>query len=350
MRESIPLSSAANLNGKITKRSTKTRRRNAKDAERRREYKENIILRDSLRTLQLCGVFLCQNDRMGMRIFDSHVHIFNSKIIGNVIPRTDLVRALCLEIENIENRLSPSALINQLREADVSGALMLPTADVNKVAKVNRECIETARGIPGLYTAGTLHPEFDDIEEELLRLNQSSVHVIKLCSFSQKFALCGSKTYKMFERIQSFNGTLKIPFSVVLDTLTLADRYFGTDPDHTTTPRALMDLVAHFPGIRFIGAHMGGLGAPFELLDRYLKPMPNFYLDTSNAAHILTEDQFIRMLRRHGSEHILFGTDWPWFLHQSEIDLIDRRLESAGFTLPEKQAVFSGNIEAILGM
>ena len=95
---------------------------------------------------------------------------------------------------------------------------------------------------------------------------------------------------------------------------------------------------------------MGGLGAPFEELSRCLEPMPNFYLDTSNAAHTLTEDQFVQMLRRHGPEHILFGTDWPWFLHKSEIGLINGRMDTAGFTLTEKKAVFSGNIEAILGI
>lgn len=285
-----------------------------------------------------------------MRIFDSHVHIFNSKIVGNVIPRTDLVRELHLDTDDIGGRLSPAVLIEQLRDAKVIGALVLPTADVNKLSKINRDCVETAGGIPGLYTAGTLHPDFENLEAELSFLNRASVSVIKLCSFSQKFSLSHSKTYKMFERIQCFNDGAEIPFSVVLDTLTLADRYFGTNPEHTTTPQALMGLVRRFRGINFIGAHMGGLGAPFEHLDRCLEPAPNLYLDTSNAAHTLTEDQFIRMLRRHGSGHIIFGTDWPWFLHKSEIGLIDRRMDAAGFALPEKQAVFSGNIEAILGI
>jgi predicted TIM-barrel fold metal-dependent hydrolase len=287
---------------------------------------------------------------MEMRIFDGHVHIFNSKIVGNVIHRTGLVHALHLQIENIRDRLHPAALIDQLKKANVVGALMLPTADVNKLFKKNRECIETAGRNPGLYTAGTLHPDYEDIEGELSHLIRSSVRVIKLCSFSQKFSLRHAETYRMFERIQSFNGTLEIPLSVVLDTLTLADLYFGSDPEHTTTPQILVDLAGRFPGINFIGAHMGGLGAPFDLLDRCLEPMPNLHLDTSNAAHTLSEDQFIRMLRRHGAEHIIFGTDWPWFLHKSEIDLIDRRMDAAGFSFHEKQAVFSGNIEAILGI
>jgi predicted TIM-barrel fold metal-dependent hydrolase len=285
-----------------------------------------------------------------MKIFDSHVHIFNRKIIGNVIPRTGLVQALFLEVEDIDNRLHPSALVEQMHAANVVGALMLPTSDVNKLAKVNRECIQMAAGVPELSTAGTLHPDFDAIEAELRYLNRASIHVIKLCSFSQKFALNHPKTIRMFDRIQSFNETAENPFSVVLDTLTLADRYFGSNPAHTTTPGTLMDLVDRYPGIRFIGAHMGGLGAPIEHLDRDLRPMPNLYLDTSNAAHTLSADHFVRMLERHGPEHILFGTDWPWFLHRREIALIDSRMEEAGFTGAEKQAVFSGNIEKILGI
>jgi len=285
-----------------------------------------------------------------MQIFDSHVHIFNPGIIENVVHRTDLIRELSLEVKNIESRLNPSSLIEQMREANVVGALMLPTSDVNKVAEVNRSFIKTASEFPGLYTAGTLHPDYANIESELSYLHRNAVHVIKLCSFSQKFSLIDPKTIKMFDRIQSFNETAKVPFSVVLDTLTLADQYFGTDPDHTTTPQVLMELVRFFPEIKFIGAHMGGLGAPFKVLSRCIEPAPNLYLDTSNAAHTLSKDQFLQMLRRHDAGHILFGTDWPWFIHKSEIGLIDGYMETAGFTMSEKQAVFSDNIMNIIGI
>lgn len=285
-----------------------------------------------------------------MRIFDSHAHIFNPKIIGNVVHRTDLIQDLDLNVANIDKRLSTDALNSAIHGAGVWGALMLPTADVRKVSIVNRNCIKMAGGNPALYTAGTLHPDFEDIGGELFRLNKSGVRIIKLSSFSQKFSLSDPKTRSMFDRIQSFNAVARMPFAVILDTLALADRYFGSNPEHTTTPLLLTDLVRRFPGIRFIGAHMGGLGAPFEQLENHLMPMPNLYLDTSNAAHTLTEDQFIFILHRHGPGHVLFGTDWPWFLHGSETGLILSRLEAAGFTDDEKQAVLSGNIEKILGI
>ncbi|MFC1817338.1 amidohydrolase family protein [Thermodesulfobacteriota bacterium] len=285
-----------------------------------------------------------------MKILDSHIHIFNSKIIENIISRTELVSRLSLQKEGIYNRLNTTALLNDMDSADVRAALMLPTSDVGNLLKINRTCIKLASEIPELFTAGTLHPDYNNINEELTYLSRAGVRVIKLCSFSQGFALDHFGTHKMFQLIQTFNKNSEKPFSVVLDTFTLADQYFGTDPEYTTTPRGLWDLVFCFPEINFIGAHMGGLGGTFEELNRDLKPLPNLYLDTSNASHTLSTDQFIRLLHTHGPRHILFGTDWPWFLHRSEVKRIEELMEKADFSKQEKEAVFSSNLENMLGI
>ena len=95
---------------------------------------------------------------------------------------------------------------------------------------------------------------------------------------------------------------------------------------------------------------MGGLDAPFKEICSHLRSSENFYLDTSNAAHTLTKNQFVQLLKHHGPEHIAFGTDWPWFGYQSEIDLIHGLLESAGFSEVHKEAVFRNNIAKLLGI
>jgi hypothetical protein len=76
-----------------------------------------------------------------MKILDSHIHIFNSNIINNVISRTELVDRLCLHTEGINDRLSPTALLNDMASGNVSAALMLPTSDVENLEKTNRACI-----------------------------------------------------------------------------------------------------------------------------------------------------------------------------------------------------------------
>jgi predicted TIM-barrel fold metal-dependent hydrolase len=129
-----------------------------------------------------------------------------------------------------------------------------------------------------------------------------------------------------------------------------AARYFGADPAYATTPAKLVALARNFPGIPFIGTHMGSLDAPFEEIRTELVTCDNLYLDTSNAAHTLTEEQFTLLLNRFGPKRILFGTDWPWFLHSDEIPMIDRLADRAGFSREDKEALFYNNIAELLGL
>jgi len=135
-----------------------------------------------------------------------------------------------------------------------------------------------------------------------------------------------------------------------MDTFYQAHCFFGTSPRYTTTPKRIGRLVKQYPGIPFIAAHMGGLTAPFADICNYLPPSANLFLDTSNAAHTLSKQEFIHLLKSHGEEHVIFGTDWPWFVPVSELALISGYLEEAGFSSRETGAVLGGNIARLLGI
>jgi len=83
--------------------------------------------------------------------------------------------------------------------------------------------------------------------------------------------------------------------------------------------------------------------ASYSDIITHLPPMENLLLDTSNAAHELTQTQFVSLLKRHGPEHIIFGTDWPWFIQDDEIDTISHLLKQAGFNKLQRDLVFSAN-------
>jgi uncharacterized protein len=283
-----------------------------------------------------------------MKILDCHIHMFTANVIDNVAQKTRLVQHLKLQTEGAGERIDVKTLQKDMLAGGVEGALMLPTASVHRVKKTNRDCVETVSAHDWLMTAGTLHPGYPHNEEELHYLKANGVRVIKLCSFSQGFTLDALLTLRMFDAIEAFNKNSETPFSVVLDTLQGADHYFGTLPIYNTTPKLLGELADCYPGINFIGAHMGGLDGSIDDICRYLTARPNLYLDTSNAAHTLTAEEFIRLLNLHGPQHILFGTDWPWFTHQSEVKHIDNLLDRAGFSEKEKSEVFSGNLLALV--
>jgi predicted TIM-barrel fold metal-dependent hydrolase len=282
------------------------------------------------------------------KIFDSHTHLFSPAVIANVSRRKGLAEALHLEIDKAAKRTGKAALKHELQAAEIHGSLLLPTAPMDAVRKVNDLFLETIRGEESLLTAGTLHPFYPDIDGEIERLSNHNVRALKFSSFSQGIDLEAEETFSLFDKICSHNQSHKAQFFAILDTFYRADFYFGVPGKHVTTPEKLARLVTSFPGINFVGAHMGGLMAPFGEIEKYLIPHKNLYLETSNAAHVLPREEFLHLLNYHGPERILFGTDWPWFGHKEEAALIRGLLQEAGFSLQEQSEVFGGNIFRLL--
>ncbi len=283
-------------------------------------------------------------------VIDGHVHIFSPKIIANVSAKTEMVEKLALQTASAPGRTEFAVLKDECRQAGIDACLILPTAEAAEVRRVNASFVALAGQRDFLHAAGTLHPRYAANGEELLGLQAQGVRAIKLCSFSQGFSLAAPETARLLAQIEEVNLRGKGSFFVILDTFYLAHVYFGTPRHHTTTPALLGALVRKYPGIDFVGAHMGGLAAPPEEIFAHLIPAPNLYLDTSNAAHTLAASDFLRLLDLHGPEHILFGTDWPWFGHRAERDLIAQLLDQGGLRPEEMERVFYRNMADLLGL
>jgi predicted TIM-barrel fold metal-dependent hydrolase len=287
-------------------------------------------------------------------IIDFHTHVYSPSVIANVTGKEDLVRELQLQAEKATARTSTEALRKEAAAAGVAACVLLPTAAKDAVRRVNRRfqefCGVDSASFSRLHSLGTLHPDWPEIAAELKWFTTTGVPGVKLCSFSQAFDLYGDATRRMFSLIEEHNAAGEHRLFVILDTFSKAGRYFGARKEHLTTPRRLGLLVSEFPGIDFVGAHMAGLAAPFSEVLEHLPPRENFYLETSNAAHTLEPESFIRLLRLHGPDRILFGTDWPWFGQREELNRVEQLADQAGFGTEEKAAIFGGNAARLLGL
>ena len=213
----------------------------------------------------------------------------------------------------------------------------------------NDRFIGFTRVLPRLRTLATLHPMMRDLSHEISRMFDLGIIGFKFSSFSQRFDLSSPEVEVMLTEVGRLAQNRNIRPVVIFDTFARADTYLDANPNHLTTPFKLSQLVSRHLGINFIGAHMGGLLADFDEIRRDLPPASNLYLDTSNAAHTLKEEQFVELLRIHGSSHILFGTDWPWFVHNTELSKIRNLLVKAGYDEVEQEAVFGGNARSLFG-
>jgi uncharacterized protein len=286
---------------------------------------------------------------MPTMIADCHCHIFTDRILGNTKARPDMVRELKLNVGDAFRRLDPEALEESAEANGVDVCVLLPTAPPDKVRAENDRFILLSTGLPRLRTFATLHPMMRCASDEIRRMFDLGIYGFKFSSFSQRFDLSSPEVEIMLTEVERLGRGSGTRPTLVFDTFAAADIYFGAKPDHLAKPHKLAGLVHRHPEINFIGAHMGGLLADFDELRRALLPAPNLYLDTSNAGHTLQEDQFIELLRIHGSSHILFGTDWPWFVHAAELSKIDSLLMKASYDELDRAAVFGENARRLFG-
>ena len=67
---------------------------------------------------------------------------------------------------------------------------------------------------------------------------------------------------------------------------------------------------------------------------------------TMDAAVRLPDDEFVELVRAHGTDRVLFGSDGPWTDAAREVE----HLRSLGFTAEELAGLLGGNAERVLGL
>jgi len=281
-------------------------------------------------------------------IIDAHCHLFSPRVIDNVERHREPLGALHLDFGQVRQRLTPDSLLASAGAAGVGACVVLHTADRDRVAETNQRAIELHVDGSTLHALGTGHPLLPGLDDEFRRLASTGTRGLKFSSFSQAIDFCSHESFRMLDLAEGVWRERGRTPTVVLDTFVRADRVFGTDPRFLTRPGTLSRLAARFRGINFIGAHMGGLAADFDDLTRRLKPRENLFIDTSNAAHTLSAEQFVTLLRNHGPTQVLFGTDWPWFGHAEEIPKILGLLMRAGYDQAGFRSVFRDNADRLL--
>jgi uncharacterized protein len=283
-------------------------------------------------------------------IVDSHCHIFTERIVSNTTTKAAMLSELKLNTCGALERLRPEWLQDSLERNGIEKCLLLPTAAPEKVVGENDKFIKITSTFSRLFTLATLHPIMPGLVNEIQRMFDSGISGFKFSSFSQRFDLLSPESGAMLTEISRIGNSRSIRPIVVFDTFMRADIYYGAKFEHLSTPSKLFLIAQRYQGIKFVCAHMGGLLGDFYETRDVLRPLDNLYLDTSNATHTLSEEQFVELLQIHGASHVLFGTDWPWFLHEEELANIVSLMAKAGFTAIEQAKVLGENARELFGL
>lgn len=107
-------------------------------------------------------------------------------------------------------------------------------------------------------------------------------------------------------------------------------------------PYRFRNALAAVPGLKLIATHMGG----FRMWDESAASLvgQDCYLETSFSLDRLEPARAIEMIRAHGVDKVLFGTDSPWADQKAEI----QRLRTLGLEPAEVDKILFTNAARLL--
>lgn len=282
-------------------------------------------------------------------IIDFHTHIFPDKIAEGAIKS---IEKSTLEHQGIliNSGLSedmPSAaeqfmavipatldaIRKSMNENHIDASVVLPIATTLTQSDSINKFAAGINNKNGIYSFGSLHPFQEDWESVLYDIKEKGLRGIKLHPEYQKFYIDCPEAVRVLKKCEE------------LDLIVML--HAGNDvgiapPSHCMPDRLRRVLDCHVSGEKIIAAHLGGWDA-WDDVEKYLVETP-VYFDTSYTLSCIDKEQFVRIVKNHGSDKILFGTDSPWRNQGKTAE----QLSSVGLTDEELENIFYKNAQKLL--
>ncbi|MEU1984492.1 amidohydrolase family protein [Nocardia sp. NPDC019395] len=260
-------------------------------------------------------------------IIDAHCHVWPDEIARKVLAD----RPVGLD------PVHDGTLDGLRRTMDAAGidmALTLAVANVGRTVRRTNEFVgrvDRSRFVP----FGTVHPDLS-VEENLAALRDNGVVGVKLHPLFQEVAFADERTREILVALAENN----IPV--------LAHVGSGGDAHQNErgAPKSLHEMMAAISGLRLIAAHYGG----YQVLDEAERWTvgTDIHLETSwpPSMGILPPERVISIIRRHGADRVVYGSDWPMTDPATEIAAI----RALGLSPEDENAILGGNLAKLLGI
>ena len=254
-------------------------------------------------------------------IIDFHTHIFPEKIAGRTL---DYLKEICQTEPYTDG--TAKDLIRSQKEAGVDISVALPAVTKpSQVDSINRFVLDFQEG--PILSFGGIHPACENYKEILKGIKDAGIRGIKLHPDYQDTYFNDIR----YKRIVSCASELGLIVSV----------HAGLDPkcpeDIHCTPKMALEVIREVQPEKLVLAHLGGNQCWDEVED--LLAGENVYLDTAVVLGVVPEEQLVRIVRKHGADKILFGTDSPWAGQKEFV----RYLSECSLSEQEKKMIFSEN-------
>ncbi|TQK69527.1 amidohydrolase family protein [Nocardioides sp. SLBN-35] len=181
---------------------------------------------------------------------------------------------------------------------------------------------------------GTVHVDLS-AEENLASLRRHGVRAVKIHPLFQGFALDDPRLWEIFEAFGD-------EFAVI----THVGEGGSPEANRLSSPAMIRDIARQFPRLKLMACHFGG----YKILDDAEEMLAgaDVVLETSWPPSLATlrPERVRELIRKHGAERIVFGSDWPMTSPAEEI----RAIDALGLGDDETKSVLGGTLARLLGI
>jgi hypothetical protein len=262
-----------------------------------------------------------------MPIIDIHTHAFPDEIAQRAIAK--------LQANSEWKAVSEGAVSALVKSMDAAGieisVLCTIATKPDQVEGILKWCRQIRN--PRVEPLPSVHPRTPKAGDWVRRFAEEGFRGIKLHPMYQDFAAddpCMNEVY-----------------AAAAETGLFVESHCGLDiayppDDDRATPIRFRRVIERFPRLTLICTHMGG----WRMWDQVQRELlgTGVYLETSFSLFELGPKRAAEMIRRHGIEKVLFGTDWPWADQAKEVAL----LAGLGLDQPQTAAILEGNARRLL--
>lgn len=264
-------------------------------------------------------------------MIDFHTHIFPDKIAARSIEALSKVSGVKAATDGTLN-----GLLASMDRSGVDLSVIMPVVTKpTQFESVNTFAVKVNEQYAGrLLSFGGIHPDSEDYKGELNRIKELGLPGIKLHPDYQGVMIDDVRYMNIIEYADTLGMIIMVHAGIDIGL---------PEPVHCPPDKARKVLDALHPK-KLVLAHMGGWKQWDEVYE-YLAG-ENVYLDTAFCFDYMTQDMFLKLCEKQGTDKILFATDSPWSDARKDMEVI----KSLPLTDEAKEAIFSGNAKKLLNM
>lgn len=258
-------------------------------------------------------------------IIDVHTHVFpepiRQKAVASIGSYYDLPMQGSGEVEDLIREGSPYNVVKYVIHSAATRTEQVQT--INQFIKTLQDNDDRLIGF------GTVHHRTENPREVINEIIEMGLNGVKLHPDFQRFDIDDPKLFPIYEAMEG-----RLPLMI----------HMGDENSDASSPTRLLRVINRFPSLTVIAPHLGGYTMWDEAMETIIGR--DIYLDTSSSLAFLPKEKAAEIIRAHGTDKVMFGTDYPMWLHKDEM----ARFYALGLSDEENENILYGNAAKLFGM